>query len=1061
MNKTAEHILQNNFSNPIISRGKRYFKTGLVRNLQISNNFVSANVQGNEKYAVVITFNEILETASMSCSCPYFEVDNCKHIVAVIYKLEEKGFWDGRIEQNISKPNLKKNQNISSTLHKENILNRKLASFINGNEVVHQNNSKSNTEYRLAYLISTTHYSTEISPLRLRLRKDGTVGGYSKAHSIDFDRIQKVDLSEKLIINYLLGYDNNTLFLSYNEKGNVNKRKMFNDILTFLSEKEVYLEKKYQNFIHVKILTEVAECKLLITEKDENIILELQFELFGQKIEVNKNATSVLDSPMWMLIDDRIFKVNNLLIEQFEYFKSNDFQISIAKDYLDIFERNYLPQIASKLPIESDKYIVEELKVVPTKKIFLEEKDLNLILELKFGYGEADFGFNPNELFTSIFSDGKIITIHRDKEFEDNSLEEIESLYVKNLGAGKFTPRKDPIPFLFNHFNYFKEKGFEIFGEENLKKFKVNYSKPKVSFNVSSGIDWFDVTTEIDYGGATIPFSELVAAIKEKKIFLKLSDGSTGVLPEKWFKKIKQTISFGEVENENVRFSKMQALALETIIEDADQFEVDEHFTEHIEKLKSFEKISKQVIPENFNGVLRDYQKTGVDWLYFLKEYSFGGILADDMGLGKTIQSIILLLKERNENNTTLIIAPTSVIFNWIDEIKKFAPSLTILDHTGIERERTNDSIFSNYDVVLSSYGVLLRDHELFSTFQFHYIILDESQKIKNPTSKTGKVVRTLKAKHRLCLTGTPIENNLTELWSQMAFLNPGLLGSFQNFNDSFVKPISKNNDVDALNLLKKTIYPFILRRTKDVVALDLPEKTETIHFCEMEKSQEKVYKFWKNSIRLEILKEIDEKGIKKSGFKVMEGLLRLRQICNHPILVQPDYKKESSKFEEFKMMLEKVVAEGHKVLVFSQFVQMLNLMKNHLDKNNIKYEYLTGSTRNRKDVVGNFKNDDEIKVFLISLKAGGFGLNLTEADYVFHYDPWWNPAVEMQATDRTHRIGQNKNVFVYKFITKNSVEEKILLLQEKKKKLVHDIISTESSLLKNITKKDIEILFE
>ncbi len=1059
MNKKAQRILLDNFSNTIISRGNRYFRAGLIRNLQISNNFVSANVLGTEKYAVVVTFDEVLDTASMSCSCPYFEIDNCKHIVAVIYELEEKGFWDGRIEPIVSKKNSIKNQNIFSTLQKENILNRKLSSFIKKNEAAPQNTS--NTEFRIAYSIATTYYSTEISPLRIRLRRDGTDASFGKAHSIDFDRIQKVDLSEKLIISYLLGYNNNIIYPSYNEKENVNKRKMFNDILTFLREKEVYLEKKYQNFSKVEILSEVAECKLLITEKDENIVLELELELFGEKIKLNEKVISILDSPVWMLIDDRIFKVNNLLIEQFEYFKDNNFEILIAKDYLDIFERNYLPKIASQLPIESDKYIVEDLKIAPTKKIFLEENDSNLILELKFGYGDVNFSYNPTELFTSIYSDGKIITIHRKKDFEDNCFEEIKCLYVKNVGAGKFTPRKDPIQFLFNHFEYFKEKGFEIFGEENLKKFKVNYSKPKVSFNVSSGIDWFDVTTEIDFGNATIPFSELVAAIKEKKNYLKLSDGSTGVLPEKWFKKIKQTISFGEVDNETVRFSKMQALALETIIEDADQFEVDDDFIEHIEKLKSFEKISKQTIPENFNGELRDYQKAGVDWLYFLKEYSFGGILADDMGLGKTIQSIILLLKEKSENNTSLIVAPTSVIFNWIDEIEKFSPSLKILDHTGIERERTDNSVFNNYDVVLSSYGVLLRDYELLSQVQFHYIILDESQKIKNPTSKTGRVVRSLNAKHRLCLTGTPIENNLAELWSQMAFLNPGLLGSFKNFNDSFVKPISKNNDDDSLNLLKRTIYPFILRRTKDVVALDLPEKTETIHFCEMEKSQEKVYKFWKNSIRLEILKEIDEKGIKKSGFKVMEGLLRLRQICNHPILVQKDYKKESSKFEEFKMMLEKVVAEGHKVLVFSQFVQMLALMKNHLDKNNIKYEYLTGSTRKRKEVVENFKKDNEIKVFLISLKAGGFGLNLTKADYVFHYDPWWNPAVEMQATDRTHRIGQNKNVFVYKFITKNSVEEKILLLQEKKKKLVKDIISTESSLLKNLTKKDIEILFE
>lgn len=386
---------------------------------------------------------------------------------------------------------------------------------------------------------------------------------------------------------------------------------------------------------------------------------------------------------------------------------------------------------------------------------------------------------------------------------------------------------------------------------------------------------------------------------------------------------------------------------------------------------------------------------------------------------------------------------------------------MSVLNHTGIAREREDNSVFEKYDVVITSYGLLLRDFELLRDFQFHYIILDESQKIKNPNSKTGRVVRKLNADYRLCLTGTPIENNLTELWSQMAFLNPGLLGSFKKFNDTFVKVIQKEEDQSSIRLLKQTIYPFLLRRTKDVVAKDLPKKTETIHYCEMEKDQEKVYNFWKNSIRAEILKEIEKKGIKKSGFKVLEGLLRLRQICNHPVLVNNDYNKKSVKFEEFKIMLNKVVAEGHKVLVFSQFVKMLKIMQTHLDKEEIQYELLTGNTRKREEHVKNFKKNDDIKVFLISLKAGGFGLNLTEADYVFHYDPWWNPAVETQATDRTHRIGQNKNVFVYKFITKNSIEEKILYLQEKKQKMVKEIISTESSLLKNLTKEDISILFE
>ncbi|MDP2366042.1 MAG: DEAD/DEAH box helicase, partial [Ignavibacteria bacterium] len=333
-------------------------------------------------------------------------------------------------------------------------------------------------------------------------------------------------------------------------------------------------------------------------------------------------------------------------------------------------------------------------------------------------------------------------------------------------------------------------------------------------------------------------------------------------------------------------------------------------------------------------------------------------------------------------------------------------------------------------------------------------------KKIKNPISKSARVARTLKGKYKLCLTGTPVENNLEELWSQFSVINPGMLGTLNKFQDAFVKPIQKYNNNGAAEHLKKIIYPFVLRRTKDIVAKELPKKTEITHFCEMEPEQEKIYNLWRDSIREEILKSISKVGIKKSGFKVIEGLLRLRQICNHPVLVKDNYAKKSGKFQEFIEQTEKVLNEGHKVLVFSQFVKMLEIIRTHLDKNKINYEYLTGSTKDREACVNNFQNNEDIKIFLISLKAGGFGLNLTAADYVFHYDPWWNPAVEMQATDRTHRIGQNKNVFVYKFITKNSVEEKILLLQEKKKKLVENIISSEKSVLKNLSKDDIDVLF-
>ncbi len=1078
------------FLQQIRIRGKQYFRQGKVKNVEISENFVSAKIQGSKTYHVWIAFDDDLQHKQMSCTCPYFRTDNCKHLAALFYYLNANNFFDSfnnKTSEKKSNINLKFDSNevnirVNAKKQSANILpfDKNGNNYFQSEVEVFKNyfspfikdenmlEKTSKTKYDIGYEISTNGYFTEIFPLRLKSKDDGTIYDKSRIYSINYNTIKShITLEEKLIIDYLTNYNNSSLYIgeSYLSKDDLKKREMYNDILHSLSNKQVYLKNKQVAFIKADVLTEPAKCEVIIDETITDLVLKLSIIIENKRILKPQNILTILDKPLWISVDNQIFKVDKLKYKQLEFFINENFNIHIPKDYLKLFEKELLPKIVSTLPVISNKYEIEEINASPVKKIFLEESDSVLLLTIKFGYSDVELAYAKNEESSTLFLDDKIYIIKRNVEFENKAVEEIQSLYVKKISEGIFTPKKDPVDFLFKNFTVIKEMGFEILGQENLKKLKINISKPKISFNITSGIDWFDVKTKIDFNGTGVPFSELIELIKQKKKYLKLSDGSSGILPDKWIRRFRQTLSFGELEKDNnsIRFSKIQVLALESIINEADDFETDEKFKKHIEKLKSFEKIKKQSIPRTFKGKLRDYQKAGLDWLLFLKEYSFGGILADDMGLGKTIQTIVLLLKEKakNKKHTNLIVAPTSVVFNWIDEINRFAPNLSVLNHTGIYRERKDNSVLKNFDIVITSYGLLLRDYELLSDIQFHYIILDESQKIKNPNSKTGRVVRNLKADYRLCLTGTPIENNLTELWSQMAFLNQGLLGSYKKFNDSFVKIISKEDDQSTIKLLKQTIYPFVLRRTKEVVAKDLPEKTEIIHYCEMEKEQERFYNFWKNSIRAEILKEIDEKGIKKSGFKVLEGLLRLRQICNHPILVDNEYKKQSVKFEEFKAMLTKVISEGHKILVFSQFVKMLKIMQSYLDKEKIKYELLTGSTRKREEHVKNFKENDNIKVFLISLKAGGFGLNLTEADYVFHYDPWWNPAVEMQATDRTHRIGQDKNVFVYKFITKNSIEEKILYLQTKKQKLVKEILSTETSLLKNLTKKDINILFE
>jgi non-specific serine/threonine protein kinase len=479
-------------------------------------------------------------------------------------------------------------------------------------------------------------------------------------------------------------------------------------------------------------------------------------------------------------------------------------------------------------------------------------------------------------------------------------------------------------------------------------------------------------------------------------------------------------------------------------------------------------------------GELRPYQKHGFDWLHFLREYKFGGILADDMGLGKTVQMLVYLqsLKEslaepiggaqdklreppgeRRRSAASLLVVPKSLLANWQREAEKFTPGLRFLEYMG--NLRTKDtSVFDNYDVVLTTYGTMLRDVELLRAYTFSHIILDESQAIKNPLAKSARAARLLQADHRLVMTGTPVENNTFELWSQFAFLNPGLLGNMDYFKREFANPIESGGDEESAALLRKLVYPFILRRTKEQVAPELPPRSERTVYTDMAPAQKKVYALTRERYRAELLGLIESEGINDARFKILEGLLRLRQIAIHPRLVEKNYKGEAPKFEVLLETLETLQAEKHKALIFSQFVEILRLVRRELEERGIKYVYLDGQTPNRQSRVDLFQNDPSIPFFLISLKAGGVGLNLTAADYVIHLDPWWNPAVEMQASDRAHRIGQDKPVFVYKIIARDTVEEKILQLQEKKRALVKSIIATEASFFKSLTKEDVRTLF-
>jgi SNF2 family DNA or RNA helicase len=462
------------------------------------------------------------------------------------------------------------------------------------------------------------------------------------------------------------------------------------------------------------------------------------------------------------------------------------------------------------------------------------------------------------------------------------------------------------------------------------------------------------------------------------------------------------------------------------------------------------DKLDNSIIPSNLKATLRDYQIQGYYWLNLLYQNGMNGCLADDMGLGKTLQTLTMLQfannQAENTSKTSLIVVPSSLVHNWYRESYRFTPEMNVFLYVGGQRTKSA-SLMMRYDIVITTYGLVRNDIDFFKDLKFNYVILDESQTIKNPFSKTYRSVLLLKANHYLTLSGTPIENSLSDLWSQLNFLNRGMLGSLKSFRDEYIIPIEKNADAEKEKQLKHIIEPLILRRTKEQVAKDLPPLTEQIIYCDMSDEQQDVYEKEKSMIRNSIIESIEQVGVEKASISILTGLMRLRQIANHPALIDDYADLDSGKFDEVTRSIENIIAENHKILVFSSFVKHLEQVEEYLTHENIGYEMLTGETTNRAKVVEEFQSNPNKQVFLISLKAGGVGLNLTAADYVFILDPWWNPAAEMQATSRAHRIGQQKNVFVYRFISLNTVEEKILKLQAKKEHLAQLFIDTNNPL--------------
>ncbi|MEO6537115.1 MAG: SNF2-related protein [Ferruginibacter sp.] len=751
-----------------------------------------------------------------------------------------------------------------------------------------------------------------------------------------------------------------------------------------------------------------------------------------------------------------------------KFIKNGNIELS-KTNWAEKMQKIILP-LTKDYQVEFDKSLVKEIKSgSPDIKLVLQERGDYLLFQPIYSY--KGFDTRPTDKETITIPDGdKILIIKRNKEAEEafmSKMENLHSLFIRQAETGSLVLKGADVlrnNWFFLFVDAMKEMKVPVFGFEALKNFRFNTARPSTHIHVSSGLDWFDAKVEIEFGEQRVGISDIKKALAGKQSFVQLGDGTLGILPDEWLKKYALLFKVGDGRTDKLRLSKYHMSVIDDLYENRNEEEMSFALDEKYERLREFKNIPEIAPPAELEHILRPYQVAGYQWLSYLNDVGWGGILADDMGLGKTVQALSMLDYFKNTYNglKAIVVCPTTLIYNWQNEVKKFTPSLTYHIHHGNTRSRNGEEL-QQHNIIITTYGTLRSDIHMLLKINFDYVILDESQAIKNPSSKVTKAASLLNAKNRLCMSGTPLQNNTFDIFAQMNFLNPGLLGSMEFFRNEFATPIDKFGEQEQKDHLRKLLYPFILRRTKEQVAKDLPEKTETILFCEMEKEQRKIYDAYRNSYRDKILGTIDEQGIDRSQLTILQGLMKLRQICDSPAILNEEekYPNHSIKLDELAREIAENIGE-HKALIFSQFLGMLALIREKLKEQGIVYEYFDGSTSapDREKAIQNFQANDDCRVFLISLKAGGVGLNLTAADYVYIVDPWWNPAVEQQAIDRTHRIGQTKNIFAYRMICIDTIEDKILQLQERKKILARELISDDTGFVKSLSKADVEYLF-
>jgi len=853
----------------------------------------------------------------------------------------------------------------------------------------------------------------------------------------------------------------------------------------------------------IKIEKEQPQTLLRFIRTDEGTRYKLSAFMSKQAIALNDPENIVLvNDPCWYLAGNKLMRFNeNISGKLLSPFKNKEFVI-IPKHLEYKYFSTFIRKIASRCDIEAEGFQINDFRYEPSAILSLENDwQGRKALVLHFQYGDKlVLANNPQKTFTTLLANENGFIFNRFKRniaWEATQVTFLKSLKLKQAEATfVLSDPENPISndyrmveWLSENHQVLESRLYTIKQPDNKKYL---FEVPVLNLKSDCTTDWFDLNGIVVLNGTEIPFIKFKEHIINNIKEYELPTGEIALLPDEWFSRFQDIMLYSKAHTNSIRLSRHHFKLLASIP------------NPDIQKLSDSLASPEVVdIPLLMHVKLRPYQVTGFYWMHSLRRNGLGGILADDMGLGKTLQAIALLASfypekewrtepEKEHNNSTsdglqldlfsqpldsgispvrsdaavhetrpscsLVVLPASLIHNWLNEFTRFIPRLRIHIHVGANRVMSTNS-FGRFDVVLTTYGTMRNDIEMLKNFNFGYIILDESQTIKNPESKATKAVFSLQGQHRLVLTGTPIQNSLSDVWSQFNFLNPGMLGTHQHFSKYYATPLSKNQDDPAAEKLNNLIKPFILRRTKEDVAPELPPVTETVVLCSMTDEQQSLYDSEKSKVRNLILEKFEKEGTRNSSVIVLRALMLLRQMANHPRMTDAGSEAGSGKFTEVTESLETILAENHKVLIFSSFVRHLKLIEEFCIDAGFKYALLTGATTNREKVINSFKQKSEIQLFLISLKAGGVGLNLTEADYVFILDPWWNPAAEMQALNRAHRIGQDKNVFVYRFITKDTVEEKIVQLQQKKKDLANLFVTSDSTIA-GMTQDEIMSIF-